>query len=110
MDAELLYFLANENRKRVPVARVTINDAQYVTESETNVDVSQLFASQDSSVVTATTAAAHGLMPSEVVTIAGNVRNMLLGIEAIGADTYTYGAKTVGSVLVNRMKVAGSSA
>jgi PmbA protein len=26
----------------------------------------------------------------------------------VGADTYNYGAKTVGSILVNRMKVAGS--
>jgi PmbA protein len=26
----------------------------------------------------------------------------------MGADTYNYGAKTVGSVLINRMKVAGS--
>jgi PmbA protein len=33
---------------------------------------------------------------------------MLKGIEAVGADTYTYGAKTVGSILVNRMMVAGS--
>ncbi len=31
-----------------------------------------------------------------------------LGIEAVGADEYTYGAKTTGSILVNRMKVAGS--
>lgn len=33
---------------------------------------------------------------------------MFLGIEAIGADVYNLGAKNVGSVLVNRMKVAGS--
>ena len=33
---------------------------------------------------------------------------MLKGIEAVGADAYSYGAKTVGSILVNRMKVAGS--
>jgi PmbA protein len=26
----------------------------------------------------------------------------------VGADAYNYGAKTVGSILVNRMKVAGS--
>ena len=32
----------------------------------------------------------------------------LKGITAVGADVYNYGAKTVGSVLVNRMKVAGS--
>jgi PmbA protein len=36
------------------------------------------------------------------------MRDMLKGIEAVGADVYNYGAKTVGSVLVNRMKVAGS--
>lgn len=33
---------------------------------------------------------------------------MFKGIEAVGADVYAYGAKTVGSVLINRMKVAGS--
>jgi PmbA protein len=32
----------------------------------------------------------------------------LLGIEAVGADAYNYGAKTVGSVLINRMKIAGN--
>ena len=46
--------------------------------------------------------------PVQEITIAGNLKNMLMGIEAIGADTYNYGAKTVGSILVNRMKVAGS--
>ena len=33
---------------------------------------------------------------------------MFKGIQAVGADTYNYGAKTTGSVLINRMKVAGS--
>jgi PmbA protein len=42
------------------------------------------------------------------ITIAGNMKTMLKGIEAVGADTYNYGAKTVGSILINRMKVAGS--
>jgi len=46
--------------------------------------------------------------PVHEITIAGNMKDMFKGIEAIGADTYNYGAKTVGSVLVNRMKVAGS--
>jgi PmbA protein len=46
--------------------------------------------------------------PVQEITIAGNLREMLMGIEAVGADTYSYGAKTVGSILVNRMKVAGS--
>ena len=46
--------------------------------------------------------------PVEEITIAGNLKHMLMGIDAVGADAYNYGAKTVGSVLVNRMKVAGS--
>ncbi len=46
--------------------------------------------------------------PVHEITIAGNMKDMFKGIEAIGADTYNYGAKTVGSILVNRMKVAGS--
>ena len=46
--------------------------------------------------------------PVHEITIAGNMKTMLKGIKAVGADTYSYGAKTVGSILVNRMKVAGS--
>jgi len=46
--------------------------------------------------------------PVEEVTIAGHLRSMLMGIQAIGADAYNYGAKTVGSVLLSPMKVAGS--
>jgi PmbA protein len=46
--------------------------------------------------------------PVHEITIAGNMKDMLKGIEAVGADAYNYGAKTVGSVLLNRMKVAGS--
>ena len=46
--------------------------------------------------------------PVHEITIAGNMKNIFKGIEAIGADTYNYGAKTVGSILVNRMMVAGS--
>ncbi len=46
--------------------------------------------------------------PVEEITIAGNLKDMFQGIEAVGADVYGYGAKNVGSVLVNRMKVAGS--
>ena len=46
--------------------------------------------------------------PVQEITIAGNMKTMLKGIVAIGADSYNYGAKTVGSMLVNRMKVAGS--
>lgn len=46
--------------------------------------------------------------PVHEITIAGNMRDMFMGIEAVGADIYNYGAKTVGSILINRMKVAGS--
>ena len=46
--------------------------------------------------------------PVEEVTIAGNLRQMFKDIRAIGADIYTQGSKTVGSVLVSRMKLAGS--
>ncbi|WPB59051.1 metalloprotease PmbA [Xylophilus sp. GOD-11R] len=46
--------------------------------------------------------------PVQEITIAGNLKTMLMGIQAVGADAYNYGAKTVGSVLINRMKVAGS--
>ncbi|MCU0941686.1 MAG: metalloprotease PmbA [Hydrogenophaga sp.] len=46
--------------------------------------------------------------PVQEITIAGNLKDMLMGLEAVGADAYNYGAKTVGSMLVNRMKVAGS--
>ena len=46
--------------------------------------------------------------PVQEITIAGNLKDMLKGIEAVGADAYNYGSKTVGSILINRMKVAGS--
>ena len=46
--------------------------------------------------------------PVHEITIAGNMKDMLLGITAVGADAYNYGAKTVGSILINKMKVAGS--
>lgn len=46
--------------------------------------------------------------PVEEVTIAGTLPQMLLDIVGIGADAYTTGTKTVGSVLIARMKLAGS--
>jgi PmbA protein len=46
--------------------------------------------------------------PVHEITIAGNMKTMLKNIVAIGADTYTMGTKTIGSVLVDKMKVAGS--
>ena len=45
--------------------------------------------------------------PVHEITIAGNLRDMFKGIVAVGADAYTYGAKTIGSVLVDRMMLAG---
>jgi PmbA protein len=46
--------------------------------------------------------------PVHEITIAGNMKNMLKDIQAVGADSYNYGAKTVGSILIGKMKVAGS--
>ena len=46
--------------------------------------------------------------PVQEITIAGNLREMFQDIVAVGADAYSYGAKTVGSVLIERMKIAGS--
>ncbi len=46
--------------------------------------------------------------PVEEVTIAGNLGEMFKQIAAVGADVYTSGGKTVGSMLIERLKVAGS--
>ncbi len=46
--------------------------------------------------------------PVHEVTIAGNLREMLKDIAAVGSDAYNYGGKTLGSILVERMKVAGA--
>ncbi|MEO8807370.1 MAG: metalloprotease PmbA [Burkholderiaceae bacterium] len=46
--------------------------------------------------------------PVHEITIAGNLRDMLKGMTAVGADAYTMGSKTIGSVLIERMKIAGS--
>jgi PmbA protein len=46
--------------------------------------------------------------PVHEVTIAGNLRQMLRSIVAVGADAYTMGSKTIGSVLIERMKIAGA--
>ena len=46
--------------------------------------------------------------PVHEVTIAGNLKQMLKDVVAVGADAYTQGSKTVGSVLVRRMKLAGA--
>ncbi|NWG31766.1 MAG: metalloprotease PmbA [Rhodocyclaceae bacterium] len=45
--------------------------------------------------------------PVHEITIAGNLKEMFAGIEAIGRDAVTRGARTVGSIVVNRMTIAG---
>jgi PmbA protein len=52
----------------------------------------------------------HGQIqyPVEEITIAGNLREMFLGIAAIGNDVVSRGSKQVGSILVERMTVAGN--
>ncbi|MES2887244.1 MAG: metalloprotease PmbA [Pseudomonadota bacterium] len=46
--------------------------------------------------------------PVHEITIAGNLKTMFKEIVAVGADAYTLGGKTLGSVLVERMKIAGN--
>ena len=46
--------------------------------------------------------------PVHEITIAGNLRDMYRGIVAVGADVYVSGSRSTGSVLVDRMKVAGA--
>ncbi len=46
--------------------------------------------------------------PVHEVTIAGNLKDMLRQIAAVGADAYTSGSRTTGSVLIERMTVAGA--
>jgi PmbA protein len=46
--------------------------------------------------------------PVEEITIAGNLREMLRGIAAIGNDIEARGSKQVGSILIERMTIAGS--
>jgi PmbA protein len=46
--------------------------------------------------------------PVEEITIAGNLKQMFQDIVAVGADVYETGSKSVGSVLVERMKIAGA--
>jgi PmbA protein len=47
--------------------------------------------------------------PVEEVTIAGNLRDMYLAIDAIGSDVDTRGALRTGSVLVREMMIAGEA-
>ncbi|WP_271009365.1 metalloprotease PmbA [Paucibacter sp. B51] len=46
--------------------------------------------------------------PVHEVTIAGNLKSMFQDIVGLGTDRYTLGGKTVGSMLISRMKLAGS--
>ena len=46
--------------------------------------------------------------PVHEVTIAGNLRQMFKRIAAIGADVYVSGSKSVGSVLIPGLKLAGA--
>ncbi|MDO9271743.1 MAG: metalloprotease PmbA [Rugosibacter sp.] len=45
--------------------------------------------------------------PVHEITIAGHLGEMFKQIVAVGADAYTYGSKTVGSILIEKMKIAG---
>lgn len=45
--------------------------------------------------------------PVEEVTIASNLKDMFLGIQAVGSDVFVRGSRSSGSVLVDRMTIAG---
>jgi PmbA protein len=45
--------------------------------------------------------------PVEEVTIAGNLKDMFRGIEAVGSDTVVRGSRSSGSILVREMTIAG---
>ena len=46
--------------------------------------------------------------PVEEITIASNLKDMFRSLVTIGCDVYESGGRQVGSVLLDRMKVAGS--
>jgi PmbA protein len=46
--------------------------------------------------------------PVHEITIAGNLGDMLKSMVAVGSDEYTSGSKTIGSVLLPKMKIAGT--
>ena len=45
--------------------------------------------------------------PVEEITIAGNLRDMLMNIELIGSDVLVRGTKEVGSILIGSMTIGG---
>jgi PmbA protein len=46
--------------------------------------------------------------PVQEITIAGNLRDMFMGIQAVGSDALVRGSKQSGSILIDRMRVAGA--
>jgi len=46
--------------------------------------------------------------PVEEITVAGNLKDMFMGIQAIGTDIEVRGSRQVGSILIERMTLAGS--
>jgi len=46
--------------------------------------------------------------PVQEITIAGNLRDMFRAIVAVGSDVLVRGSKQCGSILVERMTVAGN--
>lgn len=46
--------------------------------------------------------------PVEEITIAGNLKDMFKEVVAIGADAYDAGSRCTGSILIERMKLAGA--
>ena len=46
--------------------------------------------------------------PVEEITVAGNLKDMFLGIQAIGTDVEVRGSRRVGSILIDHMMVAGN--
>jgi PmbA protein len=46
--------------------------------------------------------------PVQEITIAGNLRDMFMGIKEVGADTLIRGSKQSGSILIDRMRIAGA--
>ncbi|WP_026224801.1 metalloprotease PmbA [Methyloversatilis thermotolerans] len=46
--------------------------------------------------------------PVQEITIAGNLRDMFMGIQAVGSDALVRGSKQSGSILIDRMRIAGA--
>ncbi|MEY3974872.1 MAG: hypothetical protein RIS59_1233, partial [Pseudomonadota bacterium] len=46
--------------------------------------------------------------PVEEITIAGNLRDIFRGVRAVGSDVLVRGSRQCGSILIDRMTVAGN--